>query len=351
MRRTLEAFFRHPWQLLALLIVLPVAGVAVTYFMVPRIYQASASLWALQRYYVVGPDGPDIDLSSSPAQTQVATLNELLQTRDFDLSVAKGIDLAPTLGLSSSVTSDPQQLQNALFGEISKHVLVTGAAYNLYTISYTNRDTQIAQQVVASVIANFGSQSLKLSVVEGQNLLTRYQSQLVSAQQDLDKAALAEQQYIHAHPGLSTNQLAGDPQYVLLDAQRSQAQTNVQNIQTTINTIKQSISLTGTDAKTFFQVIDPPRTLAALSRTKSFLVGGGIGLGVALLAWIIYLVIVVRRDRGAYSSKDLQSLAPFPVIMQLPVLTPEAVSLLSASVGSPLPLEAENRASTGKRAG
>src|SRR5215831_2159204 len=115
MRRALEVIFRHPVQLLMLIVLFPVIGVAVVYVMVPRTYQSTASLWALQRYFVIGSTGPESDLLSTPAQTQATALTELLQTRAFVDSVAKGIDLAPTLGLASSVLNNPQQLEETLF--------------------------------------------------------------------------------------------------------------------------------------------------------------------------------------------------------------------------------------------
>src|SRR5713226_8325972 len=103
MRRTLEAVFRRPIQLLTLLIVLPIAGVALAYVMVPRTYQATASLWALHHYAVIGLTQAEIDLSSAPAQTQTTALNELLQTHVFVDAVVKGIDLARALNLGPSV--------------------------------------------------------------------------------------------------------------------------------------------------------------------------------------------------------------------------------------------------------
>lgn len=328
MRRTLELIFRHPLQLLTLIALLPAIGIAVVYVMVPRTYQSTASLWALQRYFVIGSTGPESDLLSTPAQTQATALTELLQTRSFVDSVVKGIDLASALGLDSAVLNDPQLLEEDLFNEISKHVVVTPSAYNLFEISYANRNPQIAQQIVASVIARYGTQGLALSVVEGQNLLGSYQAQLVTAQKDLNSAVTLETQYARAHPGLNQAQLATDPQYALLDAQRVQAQTTVQNLQNTINTIQQSISTQGTQVETLFQVIDTPQYLP-VSRTKNYLFGGGIGFAVALLASILYLVIMVRRDRGIYSPDDLQGLVAFPIVMQLPNLEPATVSLLT----------------------
>jgi hypothetical protein len=331
MRRTLEAVFRHPIQLLTLLIVLPIAGIAVVYLMVPRTYQVTASLWALRRYAVIEATGPETDPTSTPAQTQATALNGLLQTHSFVDAVVKGVDLAPTLNLGASVTNDPQQLENALFSEISKHVVTTLQTYNLFEVSYANPNPQIARQIVASVIAQFGAQSLGLSVVEGQNLLAVYQVQLANAQRDANKAATAEAQYASAHPN---SKLTSYPQLQLasLDAARVQAQTNVQNLQEIINTIQQSIGTQGTTVSTLFQVLDPPQAPDRPdSRLKFYLLGGGAGLAVALLASTLFLVILVRRDHTIYSAVELQHIVAPPVVMQLPNLSPATISLLIQS--------------------
>jgi capsular polysaccharide biosynthesis protein len=252
-RRTLEAIFRHPLQLLILIVVLPIIGVGFAYFGTVKTYQSTASLWALRSYGIMNSTASGNAPASTLASTQATALTELLQTRAFALSVVKGIDLAPTLGLSSSVMADPQQLQDALFNEISKKVLVTAqGTNNLFQISYTNRNPTVTQQVVQSVISNYGSQSLKLS-------------------QDNSSQAL-------------------------------------------------------------YEIIDAPQIpTRPLSSSQKYLIGGGIGLGVALLASIIYLVILVRRDDAIYSAEDLQNVIDFPVVMQLPNLTPTAVSLFAIS--------------------
>jgi hypothetical protein len=345
-RRTLEAIFRHPFQLLALILILPIVGVAILYLVVPRTYQSTASVWALQRYFVIGSTGPESDLLSTPAQTQATALSELLQTRSFVDSVVKGIDLAPTLGLDSAVLNNHPQLEETLFSEVSKHVVVTPSAYDLFEISYINRNPQIAQKIVASVIANYGTQGLELSVAEGQNLLGNYQTQLADAQTNLNNAVTAETQYTHAHPNLTQAQLANDPQYVLLDSQRLQAQATTQNLHNTINTIQQAINTQGTQAGTLYHVIDAPQVpYQPVSRTKNYLIGGGLGLVVALLACTMYLVIVVRRDRGVYSAYDLQDFVAFPIIMQVPNLTPTARSLLTTSKIQVQALLAERKSS------
>jgi uncharacterized protein involved in exopolysaccharide biosynthesis len=331
-KRALEAIFRHPLQLLLLIVLLPIVGVAVAYLVVPRTYQSTASLWALQRYFVIGSTGPESDLLSTPAQTQANALTELLQTRSFVDSVVKGIDLAPTLGLDATVVNNPSLLEESLFNEISKHTVITPSAYDLFEISYVNRNPKVAQEIVQAIITNYGTEGLGLSIAEGRNLLGSYQTQLADAQKNLNGAVTAETTYARAHPDFTQAQLANDPQYALLDSQRQQALTIVQNLNGTINTIQQAINTQGTQSGTLFQVIDAPQVpYQPVSRTKYYLIGGAAGLVVALLACVIYLVILVRRDHGVYSADDVHDLVSFPIIMQVPNLTPGAVSLLNST--------------------
>src|SRR5262249_54687053 len=299
---TLEAVFRRPLQLLILILLLPVLGVAVAYVL-PRSYQSTAALWALHRYIVIGATGPESDLQSTPAQTQATALSELLQTRAFVLPIAHEANLSSTLNLSSSVLANPKQLDDTLFSEISQQVVVTPQGYNLFEVSCTNPDPQIAQQVVKEVIKSYGSQSIAISNAEAQLLLANYQAQLATARQNVDAAVTAESRYAAAHPA---NHLFDDPNYAFLDAQRLQEQAAVQNIQGEITSINQAISTQGTSATSLFQVIDAP-TLPdrPLSRLKLFLSAGGSGLGVALLACVLYIVMSVRRDHAVYTALDL----------------------------------------------
>ncbi|MGH2479247.1 MAG: hypothetical protein ACRDHW_06300, partial [Ktedonobacteraceae bacterium] len=198
MRRTLEAIFRHLFQLRALIILLPLIGVGVMYVAIPKKYQSTASIWALQRYQVIGASGTETNLTATPATTQSTALTELLQTRSFVLTVVQGIDLVPTLNLSNSVLNDPQQLQDAIFSEISKNVVATAQGYNLFELTYANRDAHIAQQVLQAVITNYKNQSQAFSVAEGKNLLASYQDDLQQAQKNDNTAVAAEAQYLAA---------------------------------------------------------------------------------------------------------------------------------------------------------
>jgi hypothetical protein len=315
LRRVLEVIFRRPLQLLAPIALFPVVGLAVMYVM-PRSYEAYASLWAFRRFEIITTTGPESDLQSTPAETQATALTELLQVHAFALSVAKATSLPSTL--PADVKADPAARDAALIKAVSK-VQVVAQAYNLFVITYTNSNPSVAQQVVQAVIQNFGLQSQGFSFIESQPLLAGLQTQLEKAKEDAANAVAAESKYIAAHPSLSKTDLLNDPQYQLLQAQAQNAQTTVSNVQTNINTINQQVSAQGSGVDTLFKVLDAP-FVEGVSRTKTYLEGGGIGLGLAIAGALLYVIFAARRDRSVYTPLDLPKVAEFPVIMQLPLL-------------------------------
>jgi uncharacterized protein involved in exopolysaccharide biosynthesis len=330
-QRTFEALFRRLKLILFVLVALPVIGLSIA-FMLPRSYQAEATLWALQRYAVIGATGAESNLLATPAETQATALTELLQTRAFALDVAKSTDLPNTL--PSNVRADQQLSDDALFAEISKHVIVGAQGYNLFVITYTSTRATIAQQVVAAVIREYGQQSTGFSAVEGQRLLTAYESQLPTAQKALDAAVQAETQYTTAHPGESRADLANDPRYAVLHAQTQQAQATLLDLQTKIAKLQSDISVqTGGDA--LYKIVDDPKVPARpVSRMKTFLMAGGGGLALALVACAIYLALLVRRDRALYTPLDVERVTALPVLARLPAVARGAVSVTVRPIAS-----------------
>lgn len=335
MYRTFETIFRRPVGLLALMLILPVMSLVIAYFL-PRSYQTTASLWALKRYEVIGATGPETDLLSTPATTQATALGELLRTRAFALEVADGTHLASTL--DAQTRADSQLRDDALFADISQNVQVLAAGYNLFTITYTNRNPYIAKEVVDAVIANYSLQSQGLTIVEGQHLLDSYQTQLADAKQKANQAGAAESAYLARHPDLAQQLLRTnpqyaeltDPQYALLHSQTQQAQTNVQNIQTDIATVNQEISAQGKNADNLFKVIDAPTVPSRpVSRQRSLLIAGGAGLALAIIAFATYVVISLRRDRSIYTVPELEKVSSVLVVMQLPALGGNSQTLLA----------------------
>lgn len=330
LRKTLEVIFGHLRQLFALLMLPVVISLGVVYVM-PRSYQATATLWALRRYEIVGATGPESDLLSSPSSTQATALQELLQTHAFALAVADEANLAATL--DPSARANPQQRDDALYADISKNVVVTDQGYNLFTIAYTSKNIGVVKNVVQAVITNYGLQSNGYSVAEGQRLLQAYQAQLSTAKQNAASAAQAAAQYLKDH-GENATQGAADAEYQLLNGQAQQAQATLLNLQNAITQVNQELTTIGTGADGLFLVIDTPQIPdRSVSRLKTILLGGGVGLGLALLASAIFILVLVRRNHAIASPDDVDRVVQLPVVMQVPEL-PHSVVSLAVAVGS-----------------
>ena len=327
--RTLEAIFHRPLRLFILFVLLPLMSVGIIYFVVPHTYRSSGTLWALHGFEIIDLTATNSNsfTTTTPAESQANALNELLQTRAFALSVAHQANLASTL--DQSVQSNSQRRDDALFQEISQHVLVQPQVNNLFVITYANRNPKIAQQVVAATIQNYGTQIQNLLLVQAQSLLSSYQVQLAKAKQDVKAAVEAEANYLAANPNLTGNNLLIDPRYSVLHAQTQQAEVTEQDIQTRQDNIEQEIASQGSTPGSFFTVVDTPvATSLPESRSRDYIIAGGLGLFVAIIVCALYIVILVRRDHAIYTAPDLQKVTTYPVIMLVPRLASRTVPLL-----------------------
>lgn len=337
MKRTFEAIFHRFILLMILIILLPLLSLVVAYFL-PRSYQTTARFWAwhtLQSVSVASQNpstaqqeiDPQTDVPITPAQSQANTLSQFLQTYDFDLTITKGTAIASTLGLDTSTLANPQRRDEAIVQDISHHVQVAAQGHNLVSVSYTNHNPAVSQQVVKAVLLHYASQYQSFILTEGQKLLDGYQKQLTVALLEANKAATADAHYRLTHPGLNSDALLADSQYQSLHNQVQIMQAYVTSLQSTIANLNQTISQNAA-SDTLFKTLDAPAT-QPVSRTISFLIAGAIGLGTALLACIVYIFFVVRRDRAVvYTAFDLQKVISFPVVTQLPHLSPQVVPVL-----------------------
>jgi uncharacterized protein involved in exopolysaccharide biosynthesis len=316
MTKVLEILFRNKWKLVPLLLV-PILVSGVVVFLQPRTYVAGASLLALRRYTILGATGPESNLNATPAMTQATALGELLQTRSFDLGVAKDTDLAKHIGIPASNT---QAVQDAIYADISAHVSVTATGTNLFVITYTSKSPQLAQQVAQAVTKHYGIESASYATAEGEQLLLIYQGQLKAAQQQVDATTQAAAQYMQQH-NLNATSAQADSQYQLLLQQAEQARAALANVQNNINTINQQLVELNSGPEGLYRVVDQPTVpTQPESRSKSLLVGIGVGLLIGLLICLSYFFILVRLDQSVYSADDMPTITDYPVLIQIPRL-------------------------------
>jgi uncharacterized protein involved in exopolysaccharide biosynthesis len=315
--KVIEILFRRKRGLLALLVLPIVVGAAVA-VKLPRQYQASAGLWALRRYEIIGATGPESDLTSTPAVTQASTLGELLQSRSFALAVAYDTDLPKQLAAANPTT---QGLQDALYAEISQHVLATPLGYNRFDITYTNTDPVVALQVVKAVVSQYGKQGSAQSTAEGEQLLNSYERQLKEEQQQAQRATQAATQYVQAN-SLTPAQAEVDPQYQLLVAHVNEANAVVDTIQNDINTVQQQLATLSTGSFGLYIILDiPVIPKRPVPLTKTLLLAGGIGVAAGLIAAIGYFLILVRLDQTVYSIAEVPADMAHSVLIQIPRIT------------------------------
>jgi hypothetical protein len=61
---------------------------------------------------------------------------------------------------------------------------------------------------------------------------------------------------------------------------------------------------------------------------KLFLTYGGAALGIALLACVLYVIMLVRGDQSVQTKLDINALVPYSVVMQLPQISSRNMSEL-----------------------
>ncbi len=338
MDRILRTILHKPLQILFLLILPAAIGGAVVYVM-PRQYQSTANLLALHSYDVLSATSVDATNLATPAETQVDVLTELLSTRSFELAVAQRAHLVTTL--NAKALTSAQSRDDALATTVLQHSQAVALGYNLFSITFTNSNAQIAEQVVAAIISNYETVSNSIAT-EGQNLLTTYQAQLVQAQTTSQNASAAISAYTQAHSGEQQTTLQSDPQYQKLQVQAQQAQVNVQNLQSTITTLEQNIAAHGIGAASLFKVVDnPAANVNAVSRLKTLLLATGAGLIIGLLACILLVILAMSRDRAIYTVSDLRKVTIYPVVMEIPQLSSKTRSPI-VNRGKPVELISHN---------
>ncbi len=326
MQRVLESVFARWGQFVAMLVLPLVIALGIAQAQ-PRQYQGSATLWALQSF--TGGSTSAQDPASTPAATQAAAISEILQTKSFALAIGKAADLASTY--SPSARSNPVALNDAIFSDISAHVQATTSGANLVTITYDNRSPAVAQRVVQAVVNQYDLSAAQLASSNTKQLLLLSQQELQQVQATATQANAAETTYLINHPGATA---ATDPQFKALQDDATNALYAVSAIQRIIDQLNAQASAVGTGSNALFSVVDAPSVGSQpVSRSKTLLTGGIIGLAIGLLACIIYIAILLRRDRSIYSVSDLQRVTKAPVLLQIPLMPPVALAPSANQLG------------------
>lgn len=300
MRRYADTFFRH-W----LLAMVPIAVLPLGAFILARSSPASisvtANIWVNQA--TIGQISY-VSSYSSPAENVATNLSQLLASGSFDARVAQH---SPLYLQSLPPSSDPATVASADFG---KNVLVAAVGPNTVSFTYTTKNWNAGLQVLQTII-NEMPQQLRLL---NSHQVVSLQQQLVPAQAHLSLVTQNLHAYLQAHniaPVAVDVQQFSDPGLAQRYQAVQSAQSNVQSIQSQIN------QLGGQASATRLEVIDRP-SATLVSRKKTYLLDGVIGLLLGLALGGGFIVLKTAGDRTLRWADELPELLGLPALTVVP---------------------------------
>ena len=337
MTRYLEAFFRHKVPLAGLLALCMAVATGVV-VLTPKNYQATASLWFDQGPI---PNSSPLVNTQTAADQATATFRELLNTKEFDISVGHRGPLAGYFDSTGNFpTNDPvtpiihwlerkpqptgdlrtQLVDDGVVLTLQKYVLVTPSEPHVVGLSFTFQDPAIAAGTLQALVDQFQDEVKKAALATAQSQLDFYNGQVTAQQKVVDQANAAAANYYQAHPE-THNPLYPDATYasLLQDAQlardelasltkeRDQAQVDVASIQQ--------------PGPYGFRILDSPQApISSTGLLKSVLLGFGGGLGVGLLLIAVICFLLVTADDTVLRGRDIPRSMSVIIVGEIPLM-------------------------------
>jgi capsular polysaccharide biosynthesis protein len=306
MRRYVQTFFRHPFLLMAPLVI----ALALGLFSInrqPRKYLAGATVWC----DVPVPQQSTVFTGSSnmPAVGQAAVLTELLQTHSFLAKVAAASPWASLVKTNNQLAGD--QVLNSLGSSVS--VVAPGPHLLSITVKRPTADEALALAKAATdtYIKEMNDTQHSRAV----SSVGFYQLEVDAAQ----KALVAAQDQLGSY--VAANQPAsGGPLGAAVDAKITQLVQGITAAQNSLNQAKASqqsatLGLTSLSDAGAIRLYDAPRVSPTpLSRRKVIIFAGvGSVLAGAMVSLFALLYLVVT-DTSVRGTADLEEALGLEVV-------------------------------------
>jgi uncharacterized protein involved in exopolysaccharide biosynthesis len=325
MVRYLETFFRH--QLLFLIpiaVILAVSGAVV--LRQPVVYTATTRLW-VDRPALGTTDETASNPFTAPSADQVASMQELLNTRYFTVRVAHRGPLAAYLAAQPIAASGLGWVKAQLGGhggarlptadEVDgssydilsggKNILVTPAGPQIVQIDFTFGDPKVASGTVTAVVDQFLEETLTSRKARSQVSERFYTGQLKTAQEALAAADGAVNQYLAQHPELRAINALPDARLVELQRADAQARDTMSNFQTKVDSAKLDQAALGAPGASGLRLLDAADVPAQASVSRRLLVQAlAAGLGLGLVVVILGLLVVTLADTTVRRAEEVE---------------------------------------------
>jgi hypothetical protein len=261
-------------------------------------YTASATAW------VEPPLFADVNLGwnryISPAQNQTNVFNEKLRTRQFTLRIAQraGIPMESRLEEDGAV----RDIQQNLWVEVDGSHLVR--------LTYTSDTPDHIQQVISQAIGLFVEEMNANIQGSGEQTLEVRQQQLQTAEEAMNEAKAAYEQFIKDHPEYLKPGAPPNPDLTDLEQAYNSTRGDYQSIMSEISQLQAQLQTGAKLSDQLFRVVDPATQPEPYkTTTRDLLKNSVVALALAVFAMIGIALVSAWMDPAIYTLNDVTSLA------------------------------------------
>jgi hypothetical protein len=296
-QRYVDAFFEHAIAFTALLLIVSAAAVGI-FMAFDRTETVSARIWA-QVPSFLGDTAlqADTNASASPAATEAALLQELVQTDSF---------LGPVITAARIGNGVPAVVRDT----VRTHLLIGSDGPNVVAFSYTTDDpaggVRFLNQLMQSFVPVLQGLELNDAMIAGRAL----DQQVQAARADMEKAAASLQSYVSSVQYGDQRSLQSDPTYTTLSANTRAATSHYLNLLAAMQQAQLLTSAIPPLESARFQVLDSPAVMTKqLKVTGTDLrVGGIAALGTAAVEALLIYLMIARDPRVRSGAETARSL-------------------------------------------
>jgi len=306
--RLLETLFRHKLLILLPSVLIPLIVAPIALLSAPSYYESIAGIWVERPTYLTYRSDDNTFLT--PAQNQIARLNEVMKTRAFLSDVAKRTSLSSLVGTRG---------EDRAYELIAKSTLMATSGSHLLVLTARTPSANLSFEIVTGVSEAFKDRAMSDRIEQAELGISFYESRLKSAEETLAKSNEALRRYVASNQRLFGNDSGGgaasriglpaaatDPQLSQLMRQADLEQRDVESMRTSLERARLDVSAALEGQELGFQMLDRPQvpTNAIIERRRSLMFPAA-GALVGLMLSATLLVLLLASDRSARSEADL----------------------------------------------
>jgi uncharacterized protein involved in exopolysaccharide biosynthesis len=316
--KLVETFFRYKWLIILPPFLIPLIVGPVAVLNAPWYYETHANVWVDKADYLPGASST-FNIYLSPAQNQINRVTDQLKTRTFLLDIASRTPYAEL----AKTPAGEERFRQVFFRGFS----MFPSGEHVITIRFRGTTPEQTVLLTNALIETFKDRVTADRMSQAELATGFYETRLVAAQAELEKANDALRRYVAANPRLTTiDPNAGaastgaarlglpasaiDPQMAELLRRVDLAQKDVDTLRTSLEGARLNTSAAIQGQEVGFRLVDAPqppnRPIRERRKALIYPAAGavvGFGLSAALL------VLLVASDRTVRNESDLSQIA------------------------------------------